>query len=64
LEVKLDAFMEEGRRWMAAQDAHNKAFYKNRDKVERMEAKANIIAAIGVTLSSVIAGVIALVKGG
>lgn len=59
VETKIDAMSEKIDAFTRSQKEHNEIFYKNRDKVERMEAKHGAISALAVFIS----GVISVVAG-
>lgn len=59
LEGKIDVMNEYLRDHMEEQDKHNEIFYRNRDKVERMEAKHGVISALAVFMS----GLISIIAG-
>lgn len=59
LEGKIDVMSEYLRAHIDSQEKHNDIFYRNRDKVERMEAKHGAISALAVFMS----GLISIIAG-
>lgn len=64
LSTEFRLFTAELRGFMQDQAEHNRTHYDTRTRVDRVEVRANTMAAIGVALSGIIATVAAFFKHG